>query len=161
MRKNLIKTNEFLERLTVVYGDEASAQQERFFNLAESFEKDFGCEADIRFFSAPGRTEVGGNHTDHNNGKVLAAAINLDAIAAVEARDDGIICVNSQGYAPITVDTANLEIVDDEAEEAEADPEVRTARQTPVQPQGQRGTEDAPSGDGASAPPEAGDHHSR
>lgn len=115
MRKNLIKTNEFLERLTVVYGDEASAQQERFFNLAESFEKDFGCEADIRFFSAPGRTEVGGNHTDHNNGKVLAAAINLDAVAAVEARDDGIICVNSQGYESIAVDTANLEVVDAEA----------------------------------------------
>ena len=120
MRKNLIKTNEFLERLTVVYGDEASAQQERFFNLAESFEKDFGCEADIRFFSAPGRTEVGGNHTDHNNGKVLAAAINLDAIAAVEARDDGIICVNSQGYTPINVDTANLNIVDDEAGKSDA-----------------------------------------
>ncbi len=120
MKKNLIKTPEFLERLTVVYGDEAGAQQERFFNLAEAFEKDFNCEADLRFFSAPGRTEVGGNHTDHNNGKVLAAAINLDAIAAVEAREDGVICVNSQGYTPISVDTSSLEIVDDEAGKSDA-----------------------------------------
>ena len=120
MKKTLIKTPEFLERLAVVYGDEASYQQERFFNLAETFEKDFDCEADLRFFSAPGRTEVGGNHTDHNNGKVLAAAVNIDAVAAVEARDDGIICVYSQGYTPITVDTSNLEVVDDEAGKSDA-----------------------------------------
>lgn len=120
MKKNEIKSPEFLSRLKSVYGDEATCQQERFLSLAETFEKDFNCDADVRFFSAPGRTEVGGNHTDHNNGKVLAAAINLDAIAAVEARDDGIICVNSQGYSPITVDTANLNIVDEEAGKSSA-----------------------------------------
>ena len=120
MKKNEIKSPEFLSRLKSVYGDEATCQQERFFSLAETFEKDFNCDADVRFFSAPGRTEVGGNHTDHNNGKVLAAAINLDAIAAVEARDDGIICVNSQGYSPVTVDTANLNIVDEEAGKSSA-----------------------------------------
>lgn len=120
MKKNEIKSPEFLSRLLSVYGDEATCQQERFLSLAETFEKDFNCDADLRFFSAPGRTEVGGNHTDHNNGKVLAAAINLDAIAAVEARDDGIICVNSQGYSPITVDTANLNVVDEEAGKSSA-----------------------------------------
>ena len=120
MKKNEIKSPEFLSRLLSVYGDEATCQQERFFSLAETFEKDFNCEADVRFFSAPGRTEVGGNHTDHNNGKVLAAAINLDAIAAVTERNDGIICVNSQGYSPITVDTANLNIVDEEAGKSSA-----------------------------------------
>ena len=120
MKKNEIKSPEFLSRLLSVYGDEATCQQERFFSLAETFEKDFNCEADVRFFSAPGRTEVGGNHTDHNNGKVLAAAINLDAIAAVAERTDGIICVNSQGYSPITVDTANLNIVDEEAGKSSA-----------------------------------------
>ncbi len=120
MKKNDVLTNEFLERLSVVYGDEAKLQQERFYNLAETFEKDFsGCD-DIRFFSAPGRTEVGGNHTDHNNGKVLAAAVNLDAIAAVAKRDDGIICVNSAGYTPITVDSADHEIKDCEAGKSDA-----------------------------------------
>lgn len=120
MKKNDVLTNDFFERLSVVYGDEAKLQQDRFYNLAETFEKDFtGCD-DIRFFSAPGRTEVGGNHTDHNNGKVLAAAVNLDAIAAVSKRDDGIICVNSAGYTPITVDSADHEIKDDEAGKSDA-----------------------------------------
>lgn len=120
MKKNDVLTNEFLERLSVVYGDEAKLQQDRFYNLAETFEKDFaGCD-DMRFFSAPGRTEVGGNHTDHNNGKVLAAAVNLDAIAAVSKRDDGIICVNSAGYSPITVDSADHEIKDNEAGKSDA-----------------------------------------
>ena len=116
MKKNDILTDAFLERLVAVYGsDEASFQQERYVKLAESFEKDFSENADLRFFSAPGRTEVGGNHTDHNNGKVLAAAINLDAVAAAAAREDSIICVNSEGYSPISVDSADLEIKDEEA----------------------------------------------
>ncbi len=108
MNKTFIKTDDFLSKLAVVYGDDASSQQDRFFALAESYEKDFGSGDNIRFFSAPGRTEVGGNHTDHNNGKVLAAAINLDAIACVEARDDSIINVNSVGYSPVTIDSADL-----------------------------------------------------
>ena len=116
MKKNDILTKAFYERLVAVYGnDEASFQQERYIKLAESFEKDFSENADLRFFSAPGRTEVGGNHTDHNNGKVLAAAINLDAVAAVSQRDDSVICVNSEGYSPISVDSADLQIKDEEA----------------------------------------------
>ena len=114
MKKCDITSAEFLNRLAVVYGDDAPAQQERYSALAERFENEFNEIENIRFFSAPGRTEVGGNHTDHNNGKVLAAAVNLDAVAAVEARADGIICVNSQGYAPLTVDTADLSVIDSE-----------------------------------------------
>ena len=116
MKKTDILTKNFLERLTEVYGSaEATFQQVRYSKLAESFENDFSENADLRFFSAPGRTEVGGNHTDHNNGKVLAAAINLDAVAAVSQRDDGIICVNSEGYPSISVDTADLKVKNDEA----------------------------------------------
>ena len=114
MKLNDIKTPEFLQRLAVVYGDEAATQQERFFELAKAYESDFNRDADLRFFSAPGRTEVGGNHTDHNNGKVLAAAVNLDAVAAVEGRDDGVICVKSQGYAEHKVDISDLSIIDEE-----------------------------------------------
>ena len=120
MMKNEIKTSEFLSRLQKVYGDEATFQQERFFALAEKFENDFNCTANVRFFSAPGRTEVGGNHTDHNNGKVLAAAVNLDAVAAVSERDDGVICVNSEGYAPVEVDTSDLSVIDSEAGKSSA-----------------------------------------
>lgn len=121
MKKNDILTEAFIKRLESVYGkDEADFQKARFLKLAESFESAFSEDADLRFFSAPGRTEVGGNHTDHNNGKVLAAAINLDAVAAVSARDDGIICVNSEGYSPITVDSNDLEIKDEEAGKSDA-----------------------------------------
>lgn len=121
MKKNDISTPDFLERLNAVYGEsEASFQQERFLKLAESFENAFGGDSDIRFFSAPGRTEVGGNHTDHNNGKVLAAAINLDAVAAASPRDDGVICVNSEGYSPIAVDSSDLTIKDEEAGKSDA-----------------------------------------
>ena len=116
MKKNDILTNAFLERLVEVYGSaEATFQQVRYAKLAETFENDFSEDADFRFFSAPGRTEVGGNHTDHNNGKVLAAAINLDAVAVVSQRDDGIICVNSEGYPSISIDTADLKVKNDEA----------------------------------------------
>ncbi len=115
MKKNQITNPEFLARLTAVYGDEAQAQQERYVALVDSYNEAFGTDGDVRFFSAPGRTEVGGNHTDHNNGKVLAAAVNLDAVAAVEATDDGIIRVNSEGYAPLVIDTADLSVVDSEA----------------------------------------------
>lgn len=121
MKKSDIATPEFSERLVAVYGaDEAHFQQKRFLKLAEDFEKMFSQNDGIRFFSAPGRTEVGGNHTDHNNGKVLAAAINLDAVAAVCARDDGIIRVNSEGYSPITVESFDLEVRDEEAGKSEA-----------------------------------------
>ena len=115
MKKNQITNPEFLARLTAVYGDEAQAQQERYVALADSYNEAFGVDGDFRFFSAPGRTEVGGNHTDHNNGKVLAAAVNLDAVAAVEATDDGIIRVNSEGYEPLVIDTADLSVIDSEA----------------------------------------------
>lgn len=120
MKKSDILTDSFKKRLSAVYGGESDFQQERFLKLADSFAEFFSADADIRFFSAPGRTEVGGNHTDHNNGKVLAAAINLDAVAAVSPRDDGIICVNSEGYPCITVDSNDLEIKDDEAGKSNA-----------------------------------------
>ena len=63
----------------------------------------FGCMP-ARYFSAPGRTEIGGNHTDHNRGRVLAASVNLDALCAASPRTDEIVHFESEGYAPISVD---------------------------------------------------------
>ncbi len=120
MKKNDVLSQDFLARLTAVYGDEAAAQQERYYALAEAFENAFSKDSDIRFFSAPGRTEVGGNHTDHNNGKVLAAAINLDAVAAVSPREDKLICINSQGYKPMNIDAADLSVKPEEAGKSHA-----------------------------------------
>ena len=59
-----------------------------------AFAEEFGAADALEYFSAPGRTEIGGNHTDHNHGKVLAAAVNLDVIAAVKKTDNGVIRLN-------------------------------------------------------------------
>ena len=70
--------------------------------------------APTHWFSAPGRTEIGGNHTDHQQGRVLAAAVNLDTIAAVRPTKTGLIRVMSQGYPMCVVDTKELRPVEAE-----------------------------------------------
>lgn len=108
------KTPAGMERLETLYGrdeGELAAQRARYAKLIERHEARFGAGCgEICFFSAPGRTEIGGNHTDHNLGRVLAAAVNLDTVAAVTKTDDGVIVVDSEGYRPITVDTADLSV---------------------------------------------------
>jgi galactokinase len=66
------------------------------------------------FVSAPGRTELGGNHTDHNHGRVLAAAVRFDAVAAAAPSGDSIVSLYSEGYEPIQVDLKELEIKEGE-----------------------------------------------
>ena len=104
----------FAARVATLYGageKELSKQKARYGKLVERFEKRFGEEhGALCFFSAPGRTEIGGNHTDHNHGRCLAGAVNLDTIACVEKTDDGVIVVDSEGFPPITVSLDNLEI---------------------------------------------------
>ena len=64
-----------------------------------------------RYFSAPGRTEIGGNHTDHQRGRVLAGAVNLDTVAAVRLNGTNTIRIQSKGYPMSVVDISNLEPV--------------------------------------------------
>ena len=70
--------------------------------LKAKFERQYGRAAEY-IFSAPGRTELGGNHTDHQHGLVLAATVTLDTKAAAAENNDGCIRVISEGYAPVTV----------------------------------------------------------
>jgi len=65
-------------------------------------------------FSAPGRTEVGGNHTDHQHGCVLAGAVNLETVAEVSLNGTRVICVASEGYDPVAVDLDDLTVREDE-----------------------------------------------
>jgi len=81
--------------------------------LDEGFELAFGGQPQ-RYFSAPGRTEVGGNHTDHQRGRVLAGAVNLDTVAAVRANDSRYISVKSQGYPLCKVCIDELDIKSEE-----------------------------------------------
>ena len=65
-------------------------------------------------FSAPGRTEIGGNHTDHQHGCVLAAAVDLETVATVWVDDSSLIQIDSEGYPVITVDLNELDVREDE-----------------------------------------------
>lgn len=100
------------ERLKKVYVSESETelQHERFCSLADDFDEVFSADREVRMFSAPGRTEVGGNHTDHNHGRVLAAGINLDAIALASKNDENIIRIKSKGYNMDVVDIADLSV---------------------------------------------------
>ena len=88
-----------------LYG-EATAEHTDRFNELVKMHKDIFNTADVEFFSSPGRIEIVGNHTDHNGGKVLCAAINVDTLASVSSRSDGIIEVKSKGYPMLRVDVS-------------------------------------------------------
>lgn len=99
--------------LTRLYGHNEAVlarQTERYNALAQRHIELFGEKDGMRFVSAPGRTEVAGNHTDHNHGRVLAAAVNLDTVAAVTPNDKSIVTLYSEGYdKPFVVDLNDLE----------------------------------------------------
>lgn len=97
-------------QLKAVYvtDSEVEHQRTRYIDLVNEFIRVFDDERDVIITSAPGRTEVCGNHTDHNNGKVLAASINLDAIAVCAKNEDGIVRVKSKGHSMNVVDTSEL-----------------------------------------------------
>jgi len=93
-----IKNGEFSTRLTEIYGEDAPRQAERYIKTIESFCRYYRDDRDIEIFSVPGRSEVLGNHTDHNHGRVLAAAINLDIIAVAAKNEESKIRIRSEGY---------------------------------------------------------------
>jgi galactokinase len=99
-----------------LYGTSESVlkeQADRYQSLMREFEETFGKD-DVALFSSPGRTEIGGNHTDHNFGRVLAGAVNLDNIAVVAKNDLDTIRIKSAGYPQFEVNLKDLEI--DEAQ---------------------------------------------
>ena len=104
-----IKNGKFDRIFTTLYGKEQiSAQRERYLECIEEFGKIYNSERDMRIFSVSGRSEIAGNHTDHNYGKVLSASINLDIIAVVSKSDNGIVNVKSKGFQMDTVDINDL-----------------------------------------------------
>lgn len=111
-----IEAGEMDEKLKAVYVTDSAveAQKPRYIRLINEFVKLFGEDRDVIITSAPGRTEVCGNHTDHNNGKVLAASVNLDAVAVASKNDEDVVRVKSDGHAMNVVDTS--ELLPDEAE---------------------------------------------
>lgn len=106
-----IESGRFDENLKAVYvtDDAVEKQKPRYVETLNDFGELFGYDREVSIMSAPGRTEVCGNHTDHNNGKVLAASINLDAIAVASKNDDNTIRVKSKGHRMNVVDLNDLE----------------------------------------------------
>lgn len=98
------------DRLLELYVDERliPQQRERYLGLLTSFEEQFGTGQEAAFFSAPGRSEIAGNHTDHQQGEVLAASVNLDAVAVVAPSTDGRVRLLSQGYGMLELDVTDL-----------------------------------------------------
>ena len=88
----------------------APRQLDRYRSVLRGLEETFGpCER-AAVFSAPGRSEIGGNHTDHQHGRVLAGSIDLDVIAAVAPSGDGFIRIQSEGFPMDVVDLGDLEV---------------------------------------------------
>lgn len=96
------------ETLSRLYGTERlTAARNRCAGVLAGFAKTFACPPEA-LFSAPGRTELGGNHTDHQHGRVLAAAVDLDILAAAAPNQSGMIRVQSEGYPLMVVDLHEL-----------------------------------------------------
>ena len=108
-----IENNAFTKTFQKLYGTSAEVllhQKQRYLDAVKKFAELYPKRKAIRIYSAPGRTEIGGNHTDHQHGCVLAAAVNLDAIAVVAFHRDGVIRVKSEGYDAFTVNLDDLSI---------------------------------------------------
>ncbi len=90
-------------------------QTERYTKLINRHEELYNNENSLCIISSPGRSEIIGNHTDHNRGCVLAAAINVDTLAAVSKRKDNIVNISSEGYEPVKLNLNKLEPFDNEA----------------------------------------------
>ncbi len=101
--------NGALEAYRHLYPEQVEMQTERYIQALESFSSLYGAERDVFLFSVPGRTEVSGNHTDHNYGRVLAAAIDRDIIAVASPSAEPVVRVRSEGYAEdrVELDTCN------------------------------------------------------
>lgn len=108
------------KRLAALYGKKnLEAARARGASLLERAGREFpGGEAML--LSAPGRTELGGNHTDHNRGRVLAAAVRFDALMAARASGDDVVTLKSEGYPDLRVDLSGLEPVPAERESTAA-----------------------------------------
>ena len=106
--KKYIESGKLDEKLVLLYGEKSlDAQRKRWMGAVDGFIATYGDLEGARAFSVPGRTEVSGNHTDHNCGKVLAASVDLDIIAIVTPCD-GVIELKSEGFDKNEVNLANI-----------------------------------------------------
>ena len=111
--KKALLSGEYNDKLKYLYscGDsDVKGYAERYIDVIDSFEETYGKADEIALFSAPGRTEIGGNHTDHQHGCVLAGSVNLDVIAAARPNGTNTVRIQSRNYKMDIIDLDDLEI---------------------------------------------------
>lgn len=122
LKKNLQDKvyDELLSKLYCCDKEKLEIQKQRYQSLIENFEKTFGTKEELSLFSAPGRTEIGGNHTDHQHGCVVAGSVNLDIIAAVALNNSNEIRIQSEGYPLDVINLDELAPFENEYNQAKA-----------------------------------------
>ena len=110
---NNINSGALDDRFRSLYGS-VTPQRIRFLSACERFSRLYPEQDEIQIFSASGRTEIGGNHTDHQHGCVLAAAVNMDMIAVAAPNDSGVIRFSSEQCPECTVSTDDLAVHEEE-----------------------------------------------
>lgn len=114
--RKYIKSGELDAILAELYGEgEVASARARYIDAVKEFEKLYGDDREASIFSIPGRSELSGNHTDHNGGKVIAASVNLDAIAVASASIGSVIRIASEGYGEECVDFDSFAFPNDES----------------------------------------------
>lgn len=114
LREN-IKAGKYDAAFAPIYkAEDIEAQKARYIRVSTEFDEIYGGDRQVSVFSAPGRTEIGGNHTDHNHGKVLAGGVDLDAIAVASKNDENIVRIKSEGYGMDVTELCDLSIHDNE-----------------------------------------------
>ena len=117
--KRLIESNALNDQFSLLYQD-VEAAKARYIKACDGFMEIYGDREDIRIFSAPGRTEVGGNHTDHQHGRVLAGSVDLDIIGIVALNNDNTVRIKSEGFKMDEIDLSVLDVVPAETGRAAA-----------------------------------------
>lgn len=113
--KKMLENGLLDQKLEYLYGDKSvSLQRNRFVTVLDNFSKVFTNRLSPQLFSAPGRTEIGGNHTDHQHGCIVAASVDLDIAAAAEANGENTIRLLSEGYPMTEVDLTDLSVRENE-----------------------------------------------
>lgn len=123
LAKKLIESilaRDFDDQFRYLYKTGIDEQRQRYCAALEHFGTLFGPDRDVWIFSAPGRTELSGNHTDHQHGRVLAAAVTLDVLAIVSPRPDKLVDLRSEGFRPCQLDLADLAMHESERDSSVA-----------------------------------------
>ena len=118
---NALKNGEYDNKLTYLYScdkNDVKKYSDRYIDVINGFEETFGKDGDIALFSAPGRTEIGGNHTDHQHGCVLAGSVNLDVISAARPNGTNTVRIQSRNYPLDVIELDSLEIREKEFDKA-------------------------------------------